>query len=607
MHIFISYSKKNKDYAQRLKEKLLSEGFDVWIDDRIDYGDDWWRTIVQAIRNASAFVVIMSNESDSSEWVQREVTLADKYHIPPFPLWLSGDFHASDNWAIYVRTQFADVRNGDLPQEDFYVRLAKASPPKPRPGEDVTPSIAEPMLPNTEPELVRELANPPRPDTITLPTSPSLAPRSPWFRRPIFLISLIALIAIVLVAIVLPSLNLPVPTLTPATNVALNPSVTSAPTQPKATSTPTITVTPAPTLTPTPSLEIAFVVQTLDKQATVEQATKNAQSTDAARATAYAVGTQSIIDQTATATRWTATATPNITASIEAYRNQQAATATANFLAGLTATAILWTSTPTPSSTPTDTLTPTISFTPSITPTPTATPIPVGFSGNPVTKNSEWTPQYQTFNGVEMALVPVGCFMMGSNDGNIDAKPINQQCFDEPFWIDHYEVTNKQYGSFGRFKGDNRPRDSVSWIMARDFCATRSSRLPTEREWEYAARGPDNLVYSWGNDFVADNVVFSDKSSDETANVGSRPAGDSWVGASDLSGNIFEWVSSLFLPYPYVKDDGREVDSNNPSANRVIRGGSIGFSGLLLRGYHRYTNPADENLLDFGFRCARDY
>lgn len=66
MHIFISYSKKNKGYAQRLKKKLLSEGFDVWIDDRIDYGDDWWRTIVQAIRKASAFVVIMTDEADAS-------------------------------------------------------------------------------------------------------------------------------------------------------------------------------------------------------------------------------------------------------------------------------------------------------------------------------------------------------------------------------------------------------------------------------------------------------------------------------------------------------------------------------------------------------------
>lgn len=74
-HVFISYSKKNRDYARKLADHLLELGFDVWIDDRIDYGDDWWRTIVRAIRNAKAFIVIMTDESDRSVWVQREVTL----------------------------------------------------------------------------------------------------------------------------------------------------------------------------------------------------------------------------------------------------------------------------------------------------------------------------------------------------------------------------------------------------------------------------------------------------------------------------------------------------------------------------------------------------
>ncbi len=127
-----------------------------------------------------------------------------------------------------------------------------------------------------------------------------------------------------------------------------------------------------------------------------------------------------------------------------------------------------------------------------------STSIPLGFPGNPVTKNTDWSPQYQTFGGYEMALVPVGCFMMGSNDGEEDEKPVNQQCFDQPYWIDHYEVTNKQYASEGYFKGDNRPRDSVTWFDAHDFCEKRGARLPTEREGEYATRGPDNLIYPWG-------------------------------------------------------------------------------------------------------------
>ncbi|MBZ0284987.1 MAG: SUMF1/EgtB/PvdO family nonheme iron enzyme [Anaerolineae bacterium] len=139
-HIFISYSKKDHDYARKLADKLLSLGFDVWIDDQIDYGDDWWRVIVRAIRGAKAFIVVMTEESDASDWVQREVTLADKHKIPAFPIWLSGDVDASENWAIYVRTQYADVRDRSLPKDDYYTRLAKVAPRKSNQGNDITDS-----------------------------------------------------------------------------------------------------------------------------------------------------------------------------------------------------------------------------------------------------------------------------------------------------------------------------------------------------------------------------------------------------------------------------------------------------------------------------------
>ncbi|HEX2906134.1 MAG TPA: SUMF1/EgtB/PvdO family nonheme iron enzyme [Phototrophicaceae bacterium] len=162
-HIFISYSKKDREYARKLADKLLAEGFDVWIDDRIDYGEDWWRTIVRNICSASAFIVIMTPDSDTSEWVQREVTLADKHKIPAFPLWLEGDFHNSENWAIYVRTQYADVRGGMLPSDDFYLRLGNAVSPKATPDVEVdrvpaaqegkvAGAVHEPPLQNPQPQ-----------------------------------------------------------------------------------------------------------------------------------------------------------------------------------------------------------------------------------------------------------------------------------------------------------------------------------------------------------------------------------------------------------------------------------------------------------------------
>ncbi len=224
----------------------------------------------------------------------------------------------------------------------------------------------------------------------------------------------------------------------------------------------------------------------------------------------------------------------------------------------------------------------------------------------PVAHNTDWKPVYQTFDDIEMALVPPGCFLMGSDNGQVDEKPVNQQCFDQPFWIDRYEVTNKQYGSDGNLGGENRPRDSVTWAEARDFCAGRSARLPTEREWEYGARGPDNFAYPWGNDFEGTNVVHVDNSGEQSADVGSRsPAGDSWVGASDLSGNSWEWVSSLYQPYPYASDDGRE--DLEKEGSRVLRGGSWGREDALMSSTHRSANDPTEVNNEFGFRCARDY
>jgi formylglycine-generating enzyme required for sulfatase activity len=92
-------------------------------------------------------------------------------------------------------------------------------------------------------------------------------------------------------------------------------------------------------------------------------------------------------------------------------------------------------------------------------------------------------------------------------------QPASQVCFDEPFWIDKYEVTNAQYGSTGCedwSSEPDQPRNCVSWFDTRDFCAARDAHLPTEAEWEYAARGPDALVYPWGNEWNSQLAVWTD-------------------------------------------------------------------------------------------------
>lgn len=219
--------------------------------------------------------------------------------------------------------------------------------------------------------------------------------------------------------------------------------------------------------------------------------------------------------------------------------------------------------------------------------------------------NEDWIVIEQEFNGVVMVQVPPGCFLMGSWRGRRDEQPAHEVCFDSAFWIDRTEVTNAQFGSQGAFAGDDRPRENLTWFEARDHCAARGARLPTEAEWEYAARGPDSLYYPWGDEFDENLLVFDANFNNETAPVGSRPDGASWVGALDMSGNVWEWVSSLYRPYPYRADDGREAP-DDPAGARVYRGGLGSYIDYGTSAATRFHAPADSRDWFRGFRCVRD-
>ncbi len=264
--------------------------------------------------------------------------------------------------------------------------------------------------------------------------------------------------------------------------------------------------------------------------------------------------------------------------------------------------------------TPTVTLTVTPALTATTAPTATATLSPGerarALAEAGVSSNDEWTPYTEIINDVEMALVPAGCFMMGSEDGDADESPVHEVCFEEPFWIDLTEVTNGQYGSEGRFSGADRPRETITWTDSLAHCESRGARLPTEAEWEYAARGPDALVYPWGNTFIGDNVVFSDNSGGQTAEVGSRPGGVSWVGALDLSGNVWEWVNDWYDAgyYDTLVDGVVNPQGADSGSYRVLRGGSWNVNNsTVLRGAFRNGLYPTESDFSLGFRCALSY
>jgi formylglycine-generating enzyme required for sulfatase activity len=246
--------------------------------------------------------------------------------------------------------------------------------------------------------------------------------------------------------------------------------------------------------------------------------------------------------------------------------------------------------------------------------------------GGEVFHNADWKPVIITFPDLKIpdmpfCLVPKGTFQMG------EGKETHPQTFDEPFYIAQYPVTNAQWseavkagvvkepanvGEAWKWYKDpkmaNTPVVGVNWYQCQSFAAWMGCRLPTEREWEYAARGVDNLIYPWGNEFIADNVVYRGNSRERPHVVTEKPNGASWVGASHLSGNVWEWCSSLYGSYPYVAWYRRENLTSD--GRRILRGGSWGNHVSYLCAAHRDVNSPDDSYLNgsgIGFRCARSY
>ncbi|MQA65346.1 MAG: SUMF1/EgtB/PvdO family nonheme iron enzyme [Alphaproteobacteria bacterium] len=240
--------------------------------------------------------------------------------------------------------------------------------------------------------------------------------------------------------------------------------------------------------------------------------------------------------------------------------------------------------------------------------------------------------------GGDMVAIPGASFVMGSDAGPEDERPAHRVAV-APFRLDRREVSNADFARFlnalggfhnaagrrlydaddgdarihrvaGQWRADAgfeaHPVNEASWFGARDYCAWRGARLPSEAEWERAARGPEGRRYPWGAAPPDATRARYGMGWMRTLPVGALPAGATPEGVLNLAGNVHEWTSSLYRPYPYNTSDGRE-DADSDAA-RVTRGGAADTGAATLTGTWRgrtVSRGPRAGHHNIGFRCAK--
>jgi formylglycine-generating enzyme required for sulfatase activity len=257
-------------------------------------------------------------------------------------------------------------------------------------------------------------------------------------------------------------------------------------------------------------------------------------------------------------------------------------------------------------------------------------------------------------DGKEMVYVPPGIFTLGNMESGGDEAPV-RKIFVSGFYMDRYEVTNLEFRQFIEATGHlttaeergwswvwvgeawekilgahwseplgpgsdaaltpNHPVVHVSWWDARAYCAWAGKRLPTEAEWEKAARGTDERLYPWGDSPPANKGIYranysqgikTDDGFALTAPVGSFPLGQSPYGLMDMAGNVWEWVADWYDAEYYEKAWYKDPQGPQRGFYKVMRGGSWFESEDALRASKRERAFQADLLPSIGFRCAKD-
>ena len=281
----------------------------------------------------------------------------------------------------------------------------------------------------------------------------------------------------------------------------------------------------------------------------------------------------------------------------------------------------------------------------------TASPSP---SAAPVASSEPGASPGQTrtdASGIAQVWVPAGTFTMGTDDASITAltaagpppwvleefpseQPAHHVNLTHGYWIDRDEVTNASFAAFKAAGGytdkalwsdagwtwlghrvvDNLPlacigddpalpRLCVTWFEAEAYATWRGARLPTEAEWEFAARGPDSRVYPWGETFDAAKANVTDAVG--PVPVGAHPTGASWIGALDMSGNAMEWVADWLDRDWYAKSPADDPTGPVTGTIKVEKGGWWGSNEFVARSaYRHYEDPPTYQDHHIGFRVV---
>lgn len=221
-----------------------------------------------------------------------------------------------------------------------------------------------------------------------------------------------------------------------------------------------------------------------------------------------------------------------------------------------------------------------------------------------------------------MVFIPGGTFRMGRDNGDEYERPAHEVTV-RPFFMDRMEVTNLQYSQFIRATGhrppphwqgglyplgqDNLPVTHVSWNDANAYCQWAGKRLPTEAEWEFAARGTDGRLYPWGNQWGPDVANAGDAARGGTAPVGSYPKGESPFKVLDLVGNVWEWTATELRAYPGGWIPEETLPESERQKLKVIRGGCYLSNPLQATATYRMGWPAEgADYAQTGIRCVKD-